>query len=94
MNEVDADTWLKNAYVGRNGVGLDQGNRAYRLSIARRIERYEGDLDAHYERDGMTKLLDRLSYPLGDWRRAQALYGGFCRLLPGDLRIRDAASPA
>lgn len=27
-------------------------------------------------------------------RRAQALYGGFCRLFPGDLRIRDVESAA
>lgn len=69
MNEIDFDTWLRNAYVGRNGVGLDQRTRASQLSHARRIERFEGDLDAHYDGDGMTKLLDRLSYSLGDWRR-------------------------
>jgi hypothetical protein len=72
MRDVEFDAWLKNEYVGRNGVGLGDHDRASRLWLARRIEQYEGDLDEHYATDSMLLLLERLVYAYGDSVRAQA----------------------
>jgi hypothetical protein len=71
MREAEFDAWLKNDYAGRNGVGLGERDRASRLSSARRIEQYEGDLDAHFVRDGMARLLERFAYAFGESVRGQ-----------------------
>jgi hypothetical protein len=68
VREYEFDAWLKNEYIGRAGNHLNQRDRSSRLSQARRIERYEGNLDTSYDRDRMAQLLERLSYSLEDVR--------------------------
>jgi hypothetical protein len=72
VREAEFDAWLKNDYVGRSGTGLGEHDRASRLWLARRVERFEGDLDTHYANDKMAGLLERLVYAYGDSVRGQA----------------------
>ncbi|MDE0195385.1 MAG: hypothetical protein OXP08_07515, partial [bacterium] len=55
MQEALFRTWLD---VERK---LGTGTVASRISNCRRVEHYEGALDAHYDADGLTGLLDRLN---------------------------------
>lgn len=55
MKEEAFRDWLR---VDR---GLDAGSVGSRLSNCRRVERYEGDLDAFYDSDELTGLLQRLN---------------------------------
>ena len=55
MREGPFEGWLK---VVR---GLRDGTVGSRISNCRRVERYEGDLDAHYDSDGLDGLLQRLN---------------------------------
>ena len=41
--------------------GLSAGTVGSRISNCKRVERYEGDLDAHYDADGLASLMDCLS---------------------------------
>ena len=50
--------------------GLSHATVASRLSNCRRLETYEGDLDKHFEKDGMKGLLARLTYSMYDQRRS------------------------
>jgi hypothetical protein len=68
VREHDFRAWLENEYVGRAGNRLNPRDRSSRLSLARRIEDYEGNLDASYERDRMVQLLERLTYSQPDDR--------------------------
>ncbi len=47
--------------------------RASRVSNCRTVERYEGDLDLHFERDGLELLLQRLEYSREDARAGRPL---------------------
>ena len=40
---------------------LSAGTVGSRISNCRRVERYEGDLDTHYDADGLAGLMDRLN---------------------------------
>ena len=55
MKEAPFRVWLK---VER---GLSAGTVGSRLSNCRRVERHEGDLDAHYDCDELDGLLQRLN---------------------------------
>ena len=50
--------------------GLKRSTCQSRISNCAKVERYEGDLDLHYERDRLESLLQRLSYTADDERRA------------------------
>jgi len=58
--------WLKTAYLQINGNPLAEGTQVSRAANCSTIEQWEGDLDDHYDRDGMTGLLQRLSYSTAD----------------------------
>lgn len=60
--------WLKTGYLQINGNPLADGTQVSRGANCSTIEQLEGDLDAHYDRDGMTELLHRLSYSRADKR--------------------------
>ena len=84
MHEHDFETWMAQAR------GLSEQTRRSRQANCRTVERYEGDLDAHYAVDRMAALLARLTYsrddaslnlPLrhaipinGDWYNGTATY--------------------
>ena len=54
MKEAPFRAWLK---VAR---GLSVGTVGSRISNCRRVERHEGDLDAHYDSDELNALMQRL----------------------------------
>ena len=54
MNETGFRVWL------RSERGLKAGTVDSRISASRRVERHEGDLDAHYDADELEGLLQRL----------------------------------
>ena len=58
--------WLKSSYLQLNGNPLADGTQVSRAANCSTIEQWEGDLDDHYDRDGMTGLLQRLSYSTVD----------------------------
>lgn len=51
--------------------GLSETSTTARTSICRRVERHEGDLDAHWDADGLQRLLDRLTYSRDDLRNGR-----------------------
>ena len=53
MQETRFKIWLER--------GRSAGTVNSRISNCRRVERYEGDLDAHYDVDGLVSLTDRLN---------------------------------
>ena len=70
MQTAQFEQWL------RNTAGLSAGTISTRLSNCKRLERYEGDLDGHFDSDGMAHLLARLDYTATDYRRdAPTLHG-------------------
>ena len=62
MRQGDFEDWLR--YVGN----YTEGSIRSILSTCQRVERYEGDLDGHFEEDGMDGLLGRLDYSTTDER--------------------------
>ncbi len=58
--------WLKTSYLQISGRPLADGTQVSRAANCSTIEQYEGDLDAHFERDGMAGLLERLSYSVAE----------------------------
>ena len=48
--------------------GLGSGTIASRVANCRRVERFEGDLDTHFEADGLKRLIERLTYSAEDER--------------------------
>ena len=59
-NEHAFTDWMQHQH------GLSERTCQSRLSNCRRVEVYEGDLDAHYAADGCADLLNRLSYSRDD----------------------------
>ena len=53
MQEARFRVWLER--------GRSAGTVNSRISNCRRVERYEGDLDARYDADGLAGLTDRLN---------------------------------
>ena len=62
MRQGDFEDWLR--HVGN----YTEGSIRSILSTCQRVERYEGDLDGHFEEDGMDALLGRLDYSTTDER--------------------------
>lgn len=48
--------------------GLKHATCLSRVSNCAKVERYEGDLDAHYSQDRLASLLERLTYTIDDER--------------------------
>ncbi len=72
------ENWL----LVRTGLSV-RAIRSY-VSNCKRLERYEGDLDAHFDSDGMASLLARLSYSTFDERRG--VWPRHSVPISGDLR--------
>lgn len=62
MQAGQFETWLRAR--GLSGRTIDS-----RLSTCRRLEHYEGDLDEHFDSDGMRRLFADLAYSTDDERR-------------------------
>ncbi len=62
MRQGEFEDWLR--HVGN----YTEGSIRSILSTCQRVERYEGDLDGHFEDDGMDGLLGRLDYSTTDER--------------------------
>lgn len=58
--------WLRTSYLQINGNLLAEGTQVSRTANCSTIEQCEGDLDDHFDRDGMADLLERLSYSTTD----------------------------
>ncbi len=58
--------WLKTSYLQISGNRLAAGTQISRSANCSTIEQYEGDLDVHFDNDGMTALIERLSYSTSD----------------------------
>ena len=56
------ETWLDTER------GLDEGTIGNRISNCRRVEKFEGDLAAFFDADGLSGLLERLTYSTDDAR--------------------------
>ena len=56
------ETWLDTER------GLDSRTIGNRISNCRRVEKFEGDLDAFFDADGLAGLLERLTYSTDDAR--------------------------
>ena len=69
MRQDDFDRWLLRVYVTRQGGRIDDSTRSSRIANCRTVEHYEGDLDGHFEKDGLATLLARLSYSAADERQ-------------------------
>jgi len=68
MRETEFTRWLADEYVTRDGGRLQPAPQRDALSRCRRVERYEGDLDAHYARDRMKRLIESFEYSSDDAR--------------------------
>ena len=65
MNETQRrrfETWLETVR------GLDARTIRVRISNCKRVEQFEGDLDAQFDADGLNRLIDRLTYSSEDAR--------------------------
>jgi hypothetical protein len=62
MREGEFRRWLEHDYVSKSGEALSPTTINTQLSVCRRIETHEGDLDDHYRRDGMADLIARFQY--------------------------------
>ena len=66
MQEEPFRAWLRD--VRRQA----EGSIATRLADCRLVEKHEGDLDDHWNADGLRKLLDRLTYSKEDERNGKS----------------------
>lgn len=54
--------WLENEYLQRSGKPLAAGTQVSRTANCSTVEQYEGDLDQHFDRDGLAGLLRKLAF--------------------------------
>lgn len=66
MREDGFCAWLKNR---RGSADRHSGTISSRLANCRTVERYEGDLDRHFDLDRLQGLRDRLRYSIRDERQ-------------------------
>lgn len=69
MKTPEFRKWLADEYLQRNGKPLAPGTQVSRSANCSTIEQYEGNLDAHFDRDGLAALLRKLSYSNEDRER-------------------------
>jgi hypothetical protein len=72
MREQDFKHWLTCCYLLGNGAAMDSRSRDSRISNCTTVEKHEDDLDAHFARDQLQGLLDRLRYTKEDERTGSA----------------------
>jgi hypothetical protein len=68
MRDDEFASWLSETHRTRVGTRLGRRPQSDALSRCRRVESHEGNLDAHFARDRMKHLLDRLTYSRTDER--------------------------
>jgi hypothetical protein len=61
--------WLQTSYLQKNGQPLVTGTQISRIANCSTIEQVEGDLDEHFERDGMESILRMLTYSVPDYEK-------------------------
>lgn len=64
--------WLEQEYLQRSGKPLAAGTQVSRVANCSTVEQCEGDLDEHFNRDGMAGLLRKLAYSVEERDRGQA----------------------
>lgn len=62
MKTSEFRRWLENEYLQRSGKPLAAGTQVSRAANCSTVEQHEGDLDEHFDRDGMAGLLRKLGY--------------------------------
>lgn len=62
----DFAAWLETSYTTATGSRLVVAAQRNAVSRCRRVEIVEGDLDVHYERDRMDRLIERFTYSRHD----------------------------
>lgn len=88
MLEEAFRSWLSNHRPNRDGLKLDIRTIGSRISNCRTVERYEGDLDLHFDQDRLSGLLERLKYSTEDERaNRSALHN-----IPIDGNIRNGTA--
>ena len=68
MRKRRFETWLKTERKPQPAAGTI----ASRINNCERIEKFEGDLDDHFDADGLRRLMERLTYS----GSSQGLYVG------------------
>ena len=61
MRDAEFREWLDRHYVTASGHLLGPGSRSSTMSNCRRVDRFEGDLDEHFRKDGLVRVLTRLT---------------------------------
>ncbi len=61
--------WLQTSYLQKTGQPLAAGTQISRIANCSTIEQIEGDLDEHFERDGMESILRMLTYSVPDFEK-------------------------
>lgn len=89
MRDDDFAEWLRSTYTTRNGTHLALEPRRDALSRCRRVEGIHGDLDAHYARDQMRRLIGFFAYSVSDARAGLAPAHGV--LIYGNVRTGTAS---
>lgn len=64
--------WLEQEYLQRSGKPLASGTQVSRAANCSTVEQFEGDLDEHFDRDGLAGLLRKLAYTTEELDRGQA----------------------
>lgn len=64
--------WLEREYLQRSGKPLAAGTQVSRAANCSTVEQFEGDLDEHFNRDGLAGLLRKLAYTVEERDRGQA----------------------
>ncbi|MGB3525860.1 MAG: HNH endonuclease [Flavobacteriales bacterium] len=61
--------WLQTSYLQKTGQTLAAGTQISRIANCSTIEQVEGDLDEHFDRDGMESILHMLTYSAPDYEK-------------------------
>jgi len=76
MREDAFRFWMSTAPRKNNDKPLNARTVSSRLSNCRKVERYEGDLDHHFDQDSLCILIQRLGYSKEDERKKRLLGTG------------------
>ena len=66
MRTKEFRKWLEAEYLQRSGRPLAAGTQVSRAANCSTVEQYEGDLDEHFNHDGLAGLLRKLNYTTDD----------------------------
>jgi hypothetical protein len=71
MRHAEFRHWLQTVYETRDGGRLDEQTCNSRMANCGNVERHEGDLDDHFQRDRLRDLIARLRYSTDDQRHGR-----------------------